>query len=327
MPIVHNADFPHAFWLGNGHVQTLCPALMRPKYRFPYVRERLELTDGDFLDLDWSLASGGEQRSDRVALVVHGLEGHAGRKYVRGMVAALNAGGWDCCAMNHRGCSGEMNRLARMYHSGETEDLHAALTHALDAGAYGRAALVGFSMGGNQTLKYLGEDPARVPDRLKGAVAVSAPCDLGSCAVVLEEGFSRIYQAYLMRSLKEKVRIKHATFPEQLPVDGLDSMRTFREFDDTYTAPLGGFASADDYYHRCSSLRVLDAIRTPALVLNAVNDPFLGAECYPMGIADASEYLHLEMPATGGHVGFAMDGIAGPYWSERRAVEFLRAQV
>ncbi|WP_461208715.1 hydrolase [Desulfocurvus sp. DL9XJH121] len=321
MPVIHESAYqPKALHLRSGHLQTLTPVLLRPRPEVDFQRTRLELDDGDFLDLDWSPAPG---EGGRLALVIHGLEGHSRRKYVRGMVRALNAAGWDCVAMNHRGCSGEMNRLPRFYHSGETDDVHAALTHALDRGGYERAALVGFSMGANQILKYLGEDPGRLPKELAAAVSVSAPCALDACCRVLETGFAQVYQAYLLRSLKAKVRAKHALFPDSLSLAGLAGMRTFRQFDDTYTAPLAGYADASDYYARCSSLQFLDSIRTPVLVLNAKDDPFLAPECYPREQALASAWIYLETPESGGHVGFALNGASGPYWDERRAVEFL----
>lgn len=323
MPIVRSDGYRPVAWLRNGHVQTLFPVALRPQPEVSYTRERLELADGDFIDLDWSPAPVGDGHVPKLALVVHGLEGHAGRKYVRGMVRTLNVWGWDCCAMNHRGCSGEMNRLARMYHSGETDDLHAALVRALGARHYECAALVGFSMGGNQILKYLGEAPARVPAEVAAAVAVSAPCDLASCTRELETGFSRLYQAYLMNSLKKKIRAKHPDFPDELPLDGLERMRDFREFDDAYTAPLGGYASAMDYYVRCSSLPVLPAIQVPTLILNAQNDPFLAPECFPRALAERHPRLYLETPTTGGHVGFATSSPQGPYWSETRTPQFL----
>ncbi|MBU1002675.1 MAG: alpha/beta fold hydrolase [Proteobacteria bacterium] len=324
MPVLEHSPYTPSPWLANGHLQTLYPVLRRPVPPVDYTRERLDLPDGDFLDLDWSLAAGpGGQRAARVALVIHGLEGHSRRKYLRGMVRALNAAGWDCVAMNHRGCSGEMNRLARFYHSGETDDVHSALTRAIAVGGYAQAALLGFSMGGNQILKYLGENPERVPAQVLGGVAVSAPCDLAACALVLERGFSRVYQAYLMRSLRHKVREKHEIFPHRVSVDRLSRMITFHEFDEAYTAPLNGFADAADYYARCSSLRVLEGIRVPVLVLSALDDPFLAPECYPQDLARASQFVHLETPQTGGHVGFALNGAAGPYYSELRAVEFL----
>jgi len=326
MPVIEDSSFRPPRWLAGGHLQTLYPVLGRPKPRVDYARDRLELPDGDFLDLDWSLAAGpGGRRAPGLALVIHGLEGHSRRKYVCGMVRALNAAGWDCLAMNHRGCSGPMNRLPRMYHSGETGDVHAALLHGLALGRYAKAALVGFSMGGNQVLKYLGEDTSRLPAALAAGVAVSAPCDLAACALTLEHGFSRVYQAYLMKSLKEKVRAKHEQFPEAFPLDGLEAMVNFREFDDVYTAPLAGYRGASHYYAECSSLKVLHNIELPVLLLNAQDDPFLAPECFPMGLARDSRALHLEIPCSGGHVGFAMGRAASNYYSERRAVEFLKA--
>lgn len=322
MPIIES-EYDPPRWLRGGHVQTLYPFLFRERPAVRYARERLELADGDFLDLDWSLAAGPEGAPcGAVALVMHGLEGHSGRKYVRGMVHALNTAGVDVCAMNHRGCSGEPNRLPRTYHSGETDDVHAALTRVLARGGYGYAGLVGFSMGGNQVAKYLGEAPDRVPPQVRAGVAVSAPLDLAASARVLERGASRLYQAYLMRSLRAKVREKHAMHPRELPVDGLDAMTTFREFDDVYTAPLNGFADAADYYARCSGGRYLDGVRVPLLVLSAADDPFLAPECFPHALARGDGPVHLEAAPTGGHVGFVPRG-GGAYWSERRAAAFL----
>lgn len=322
MPLIESCFIPPRL-LAGGHSQTLWPVLFRPRIVPQYVRQRLELPDGDFIDLDWTLAAGpGEARSGKMALVIHGLEGHAHRKYVLGMAQALRAAGWDICALNHRGCSGEPNRLPRTYHSGETDDVHTALESAIAQGPYAQAALVGFSMGGNQVAKYLGEDPGRVPGELCGAVAVSAPLDLEASVTVLERGASRLYQAYLMRSLKEKIRAKHTMHPSQLPLDCLPTMRTFREFDDTYTAPLHGFADASDYYARCSGGRTLDAVAVPLLVLNAADDPFLGPECFPQEIAQQNPALFLEMPSHGGHVGF-VPRRGWPSWPEVRAVEFL----
>ncbi|WP_028588677.1 YheT family hydrolase [Desulfocurvus vexinensis] len=322
MPLVPSAFCPPPLLRG-GHVQTLYPFVLRPRVPVEYRRERLELPDGDFLDLDWSPAPEPDgAQSSRLALVIHGLEGHSRRKYVTGMALALNRAGWDVCAMNHRGCSGEPNRLARTYHSGETADLHTALTRALAAGGYSRAALVGFSMGGNQVAKYLGEDPGRVPPQVCAAVAVSAPLDLAASVRALERGAARLYQGYLMRSLKAKMRAKAALLPGALSTAGLDAMRTFRQFDDAYTAPLNGFADAADYYARNGAVRVLEGVGLPLLVLSAADDPFLAPECYPRAQARASATLHLETPATGGHVGF-VPGDGGPYWSEARAVEFL----
>lgn len=323
MPIIKSKYSP-LFALRNGHIQTCLPVLFRAAAKVPYTRERLELSDGDFIDLDWSFADNASTHmASKAALVIHGLEGHAHRKYVLGMTHALNQAGWDVCAMNHRSCSGVANRLARSYHSGETNDVMHALQRMLSAGKYPSAAIVGFSMGGNQTLKLLGEAPPAVPEQVKAAVAISAPCDLAACADKMDHGLTRLYQAYLMHSLKRKIRAKHPDFPDQLPLAPLDGMTAFREFDNTYTAPLSGFRNAEDYYAKCSSKQFLHAIRVPTLIMSAEDDPFLPDACYPIAEAQSNPVLHLEMPKTGGHVGFAINEANGDYWTEVRSVEFL----
>jgi uncharacterized protein len=316
MPIVSSAFRPPWF-LHNGHVQTILPALLAREIRVEVVRERKEMADGDFLDLDWARAGHG-----RVAIISHGLEGSSSNTYVRGMAGALLRAGWDALAWNFRGCSGEENRLPRFYHSGETGDISAVIAHA--AGAYGRIALIGFSLGGNMTLKYLGEAPPH-PAVVAG-VGISVPVDLAGSARVLDgRRGNRIYMARFMESLVAKVRAKARRFPGQFDLSGAEGIRTFAEFDNRYTAPLHGFRDADDYWARSSARQFLPRITTPTLLLNALNDPFLGPECFPYEEARGNPMLFLETPESGGHVGF-LDLVNGlEPWSERRIVEFLAA--
>ena len=314
--------------LRNGHVQTVLPTLFRRVGGVAYRRERLELDDGDFLDLDWTGPAG----SARVAVVAHGLEGSADRAYVRGMSRALARRGWAVCAWNLRGCSGEPNRLARTYHSGVSDDLDAVVRRVLDrpapgapAGRGGAAAvgLVGFSLGGNVTLKWLGEQGGAVDGRVVGAVGVSVPVDLGSSAATMEHWSRRVYMARFLRSLGAKVEDKaarHAGVPDPAPVR---RMRTFAEFDGHVTAPLHGFESADDYWARSSSKPLLDRVAVPTLLVQALDDPFLSAACYPHAEADRNPRLTLLTPRYGGHVGFVRRG--GEYWSETVAGQFLDA--
>ena len=324
--------------LRNGHVQTVLPTLFRRVGGVAYRRERLELDDGDFLDLDWA----GPAESDRVAVVAHGLEGSADRAYVRGMARALGARGWAVCAWNLRGCSGEPNRLARTYHSGVSDDLDAVVRRVLDrpapgghgagrgtphgggtAGGAASVGLVGFSLGGNVTLKWLGERGGAVDGRVVGAVGVSVPVDLGSSAATMEHWSRRVYMARFLRSLGAKVEEKAARF-ESVPDPGpVRRMRTFAEFDGHVTAPLHGFASADDYWARSSSKPLLGEIRVPTLLVQALDDPFLSAACYPRAEADRNPHLTLLAPRYGGHVGFVAPG--GEYWSETVAGQFLDA--
>ncbi len=322
MPVLALSDYRPPFVLWNGHVQTVYPVLFRPMPKVSPVRERIVTADGDFLDLDWHRAEGNGPAC--LAVISHGLEGHARKKYVAGMARALTRRGWDVLAWNFRGCSGEPNRLLRYYHSGDTADLHAVLTHGLGRRAYADAVLVGFSIGGNQLLKYLGEDPDRVPRAVRAAVAFSVPCDLAGGSRVLARPCNRLYMEYFLRSLRAKARLKNRLFGG-LDLSGLDSMTTFDAFDERFTAPLHGFAGAADYYRQASSLPHLAAIRVPTLLVNARDDPFLSPTCYPGEAAAASDRLFLETPISGGHVGFVERNRENLYWSERRAAAFFAA--
>jgi uncharacterized protein len=316
MALIPSAYHP-PWWLRNGHLQTLYPPLLRRVALVPYRRQRIDTPDRDFLDLDW-LRSG----QKRLAVISHGLEGSSRAKYVQGMGLALLEQGWDVLAWNFRGCSGEPNRCPRLYHSGVTDDLHTVLTHGLQAGGYAQAALVGFSMGGNQILKYLGEDPEKVPHQVRAAAVFSVPCDLEGAARAMARPENRIYMYRFLHSLRAKVREKDRRFPGLFDLNGLGDVRTFHEFDDRFTAPLHGFANALDYYHSSSADRVLESIAIPVLLVNAADDPFLSPSCFPRNRARSHPYLDLECPDHGGHVGFAAPRPL--YWSEARAAEFLK---
>ena len=324
MPLVAEPYYQSPFYLFNGHLQTIVPSLWRTVPDVAYQRERLELPDGDFLNLDWSRLPA-MRPTDGLALVSHGLEGDASRPYVRGMVRALNRAGLDALAWNYRSCGGEMNRLLRSYHLGDTDDLDAVVRHAVATGRYRRVFLVGFSAGGNVTLKYLGEDPDRVPAEVQRAAVFSVPTDLRASSFHIGRPQNQVYMRRFLKSLRQKIRDKAALLPGQVDVEGLDALRTFPQFDDKYTAPMHGFDSADAYYRHASSGRYLGGIQLPTLLVNAQNDPFLPPSCFPRELAQQSSYIFLEMPPEGGHVGFAEN--TGEYYSERRAVEFLTAEV
>ena len=315
MPLIPNSTYQAPVWLPGGHLQTIGPALARKAPHVTRQSERLELADGDFLDLEWV-----NQSRSRLAILCHGLEASARAPYLQAMAAALIRRGWDVLAWNYRGCSGEMNRLPRFYHSGASDDLHAVVEHALATHAATEVDLIGFSLGGNMTLKYLGERDDHSP-RLHRAVTFSVPCDLACSSMALDTPFNRsVYMKRFIDSLAGKIRAKQAMFPDLLDSARLKGVRTFRQFDDRYTAPLHGFRDAEDYWARSSSRQFLSRIRIPALLVNAANDPFLGPGCYPREEAEANNHFHLEIPATGGHVGFPG---SGGHWMERRAVEFL----
>ena len=324
MPVVSSTYSPPPL-LSGGHRQTLYASLVR-RVDFDYDRsERIDTPDGDFLDLDWATArttSRPQTNGGRVAVLTHGLEGSTDRRYMRGMTRALTRRGWDVCAWNLRGCSGELNRRVATYHSGKTDDLARVVDHVLDHG-YDTAALVGFSLGGNLTLKYLGERGADVDDRIWGAVAISVPVDLKASSHQIGRTSNWHYTQYFLRSLQDTIRQKAERHPTGVRTDALDHIRTLRDFDDAYTAPLNGFRDADTYYREASSKPLLSALSVPTLLINAANDPFLAPSCYPTAIAEGHPHLTLEVPSSGGHVGFVTFSDTGTYWSERRAASFL----
>ena len=324
MPLVVKSHYQPPFYLFNGHLQTIVPSLWRTVPGVAYQRERLELPDGDFLNLDWSRLP--EMRpTDSLAIVSHGLEGDASRPYVMGMVRALNRAGLDGLAWNYRSCGGEMNRLLRSYHLGDTQDLDLVLRHALATGRYQRVYLVGFSAGGNVTLKYLGENSTRVPAEVQRAAVFSVPTDLRASSLHISRLQNQVYLRRFLKSLRLKVRAKAELLPGQIDLAGIEELRDFQEFDNRYTAPMHGFDSAEAYYQYASSGQYLSGIRVPTLLVNAQNDPFLPASCYPREVAASSPFVFLETPTEGGHVVFAES--SGEYYSERRAVEFLTAEV
>lgn len=316
MPVVRSSYQAPAF-LRNGHAQTIAGAFLRRGRRVEFEAERLELEDGDFLDLLWL-----RRGCKRLAILSHGLEGSADEDYMRGMAAALSAAGWDVLSWNFRGCGEESNRLVRLYHSGATEDLSAVVSHA--ALSYARIALIGFSLGGNLTLKYMGEAPPH--DSVVAAVAISAPVDLAASARMLDQRWSnRLYLRRFIDSLVAKVEAKALRFPEDIDARGSRALRTFQEFDDRYTSRLHGFRDAEDYWKQASARQFLLQITRPTLLLNALNDPFLAPECFPVAEAEQNPCLFLETPESGGHLGFLELRNGLRPWFEGRVTEFLAA--
>ena len=303
----------------SAHLQTIYPTLYRKTRLITSQRERIETPDGDFLDLDWSANNGGQC----LAILTHGLEGHSRGHYCQGMAATLQRAGWDALAWNFRGCSGEPNRKLQSYHSGATGELQIVLDHVFLSSDYEKVALIGFSLGGNLMLKYLGDSGSGIDPRICAGFALSVPCDLASSARKLEHWQNRIYMRRFMRSLRMKVREKAVRFPDQLSTKGLKEMRTFAEFDNVYTGPIHGFKNADDYWTQSSCRHMLENIEIPTLLISAQDDPFLTPECFPHEAAKMNPYFHLETPRHGGHLGFIEFNEESEYWSERRAAAFL----
>jgi hypothetical protein len=335
MPLVEPTDYRPPRWLRGAHAQTIYPALFRKVAGVTYRRERLTLPDGDFLDLDWAVGSRQSTVVSRqsgistvdyqlstVDLVIlsHGLEGDSTRQYILGMVRLLNQHHFDCLAWNYRSCSGEMNATLRFYHSGATDDLHTVVQHARAKG-YAKIFLVGFSLGGNLTLKYLGEQGGGAG--IERAIVFSVPLHLSSSSRRIDSGGSRVYSRRFNRSLKRKIAEKAARMPDRISAANLKKVRTLRDFDDFYTSQLHGFRDAEEYYERNSSIHFVGRIAVPTLIVNARNDPFLSAECFPFQKMEALEGVWFEAPEEGGHCGFYPADYDGTLWSERRALNFF----
>ncbi|MEO0571945.1 MAG: alpha/beta fold hydrolase [Bacteroidota bacterium] len=318
MPLVPS-NYNPPFLFRNGHFSTIYAGVIRRVHGLLQKRERLELSDGDFMDLDWSDS---RLPTQKVAILLHGLEGDAQRHYITGSAKKLNYNHYDVCAVNFRGCSGVPNRLYRSYHSGVTEDLIEVIQHVLNTRDYNEIYLLGFSLGGNLSLKYLGEGN-HVPHQLKAAVAVSVPCDLKDACDQLLSSKNVLYSARFKKHLLAKLRTKRKQFPDKITEQKIKAIVTLKDFDDTYTAPAHGFNNALDYYTNCSSNQFLEKISVPTLILNAKNDTFLGAKCFPYKEAEKNPHLYLEAPDFGGHVGFW--GRKNSSYAEKRAVEFFNS--
>ena len=305
--------------LGNGHIETLLPYLFRPIKQQDYVRERIDTPDGDFLDLDWV-----KHDKKQLLIVSHGLESSSKAQYVQGIADHFQQNGFDVLAWNYRGCSGEINRTARYYHSGASEDLAVVVDHVLTSGDYESIALVGFSLGGNLTLKYAGEREGQLDSRIKSICVFSTPCYLKTASHQLATGFNQIYTKMFVKTLRQKVIDKRELLISQgFDLSRLDQLNTLPDFDDQFTGPLHGFKDSDDYYEQCSARYFLKGITTPTLIVNAANDPFLSKECYPYEAVSKSNWVSLEVPKHGGHVGFFKYGLGNVMWSEARALSFV----
>jgi predicted alpha/beta-fold hydrolase len=323
------------YFLFNKHLETIYPAVFRKVNLPPFRRERIITPDNDFLDLDWlehrppslhasalrlreaaTAKQGAGNPQIKLVIISHGLEGNSQRPYIKGMAKAFFDQNYDVLAWNYRGCGDEMNKQLRFYHSGASDDLDIVVKHA--ATKYQSVFLVGFSLGGNITLKYLGEKGDHAGP-VKGAAVFSVPLNLHSSCERISKPGNFVYSYRFLKSLKKKV-ITKSIIRGDIDIHRIGDIGNLKDFDDRYTAPLHGFKDALDYYKSCSSLYFLKDIRVPALIVNAKNDPFLADDCYPTNIDNP--HLHFEFPERGGHVGFAMFSQNGLYWSELRALRF-----
>jgi len=323
---VDTSPCPAPRWLAGGHAQTLYGALCAPRPHVAFVRERVDTPDGDFIDVDWSAlpASGAERQA---LLLFHGLEGGSRSHYAQTLAGYLCARGWIVAVAHFRGCSGAPNRLARAYHSGDSTDVAFMLAYARACAPKAQWHALGVSLGGNALLKFLGEQGARA-QWLAACAAISAPMDLLACGENLSQTWAgrHLYSPYFLRSMRRKVQEKMRRFPGVVDARRLAHMKTLRDFDDVYTAPVHGYRDVHDYWTRASSLPWLCQIAVPTLILNARDDPFVPASSLP-GVGDVSPHVLLHQPAQGGHVGFVTGRFPGHlHWLAQRVARFFADQ-
>ena len=308
-------DYRAPRWLPGGHLQTIYPAIALAKPALAFRRERWEAADGDFVDVDFIDGKPGLP----LVVLFHGLEGSSGSHYARALMAAVAARGWSGAVPHFRGCSGELNRAPRFYHSGDANEVD-WIIRRLHSRATGKLYACGVSLGGNALLRWLGESQHQA-ELVEAAVAVSAPLDLAQGGAALSSGFNMIYTRMFLQTLKPKCLAKLEQFPGLFDRGALLAARDLYAFDNVVTAPLHGYKDTDDYWHRASAKHVLDDITVPTLVLNALNDPFLPGRHLPR---TAAPLVRLEYPAGGGHVGFVGAGLPGSLdWLPRRILHFL----
>lgn len=317
MPIVSSTFEPPRFFK-NPHLLTIYTGALRPPVALPFRRERIPFGVADLLDLDWI-----ERGSKRLVIITHGLTGSSWGRHVSRMAKALFERGVDVLAWNFLGAGEEMNRGLGWYHSGSSDQLRAVVAHAIASDRYRSISLVGFSLGGNVTLKYLGEEGNSFPSCIDQAIVFSVPCDLKGCAYQLAQTRNRLYMRHFLKNLGVKLREKAALHPGAIDLTGYEKIKNFIEYDERYTAPLHGFSSAEEYWRLSSSRRYLPSVRTPTTIISAQDDPFLSPSCFPVPEVHENTALTLEMPRYGGHMGFIDSLVAHESWSERRVGELI----
>lgn len=311
-----NSDFEPSWWCLNPHLQTLWPYLFRCSPHPQYRRERLELNDGDFLDLDWFEPV----QSGPIVVILHGLGGNSQSHYIRGLVSEVAGLGFRSVVVHHRGCSGEPNRLPRSYHAGNKEDVGSIFQWLKDTEPQTLLFAVGYSLGASMLLNWLYEHG----QWLVAASAVSTPFELATGAERMDHGLSKLYQWHLISQMKRLIDRKTETVRLYIDLDKLSKARTFREFDEVVTAPLHGFKNAEDYYSRCSPRKILSHIRTPTLIIHAADDPLMTTEAIPHS-NELSSALKFELCRHGGHCGFVSGDSPHHvvYWAEKRIASYF----
>ena len=319
MPIVKSKFSPTNFIFRNAQFSTVYASLLRYVPRVKFERERLETADGDFMDLDWARIG-----SKKLIITLAGLEGKSRSLYSRAAIHYFQKRGYDALGLNYRGCSGEPNRLLRGYHMGASDDLRITIEHALSNYAYEEIVLIGFSLGGNIALKYLGEEGDKVPSQVKSAVSFSVPMDIQRSNERMNKWYNWHYVKYFMFPLNWKARRKKRQYPEALKnYKGFFMSGDFVYFDTHFTAPANGFENVEEYWSASSCKPYLKDITVPALVVSSTNDTFLSDQCFPRQEAEKNPNLFLEIATLGGHCGFIRRLWEKEWWMEERAFQFV----
>jgi uncharacterized protein len=315
MPFLRHSTYKKApFWQFDGNLQSILPRY-RTVSGVQYERERIETDDKDFLDLDWIC-----KKNRNLIILTHGLEGDSTRQYILGMAKIFSNNGWDVLAWNCRSCSGEMNRAFRLYNHGEIGDINTVLNHALNKNNYDEVALIGFSMGGNVSLKFaaVSQHPS-----VKKVVAFSAPLDMRTSTAILDNPSRYIYKAFFKKGILPKMKIKAQQFPDRLNIQEVEAAKSWEAQQELFFVKINGYASIDDFYERGSALNFIPQMTIPALIVQAKNDPMLTPECSPIQLAENHPFIHLETPKIGGHCGFMIPKNKEHTWAEYRALEFI----
>ena len=320
MPLIKGSAYPGPpRYLFNGHLETIIPDVFRRKMKVSYQRSRLTLKDHDFVDLDWI-----KQGAKRLVILTHGLVGDSNRPYIQRAAAYFSQRQWDILAWNCRSCGGEVNNAFRLYHHGEIEDFSEVIDHAIHTHHYESIALIGYSMGGSITLKYAGVKGNTIPKQVIAAISFCAPFDIDICSRNMDSRSNAIYTYFFRKDIEVKLMEKDAQYPGRLDLSKLKTVRTWKEFDEHFSAPINGFSSAQDFYDNASVRHFIEGIQIPALAVNPINDPIIPIECVPIEACAAHPYLHLETPARGGHVGFSQKNDHFS-WMEPRSYQFIEA--
>jgi len=319
VPIIQSHFEPRNRIFRNTHASTIHASLLRQMPRIKFVRERIDTSDGDFLDLDWS-----KKGSKKLIIILAGLEGKSRSLYARAAIHYFNKRGWDALGMNYRGCSGEPNRLLRGYHMGASEDVKLTVEHAISKYGYEEIVILGYSLGGNLALKYAGEAGDKIPKQVKATVSFSVPMDIQKSDERLNRWYNWHYLKWFMLPLNWKANQKKRQYPKALKnYHGFFMSGNFVYFDTNFTAPANGFPNVEAYWEASSCRPHLRNIKIPSLVVSALNDTFISKNCYPIAEAKVNPNLYLEMPEHGGHCGFIRAFFEKEWWMEERAFGFV----